>query len=269
MFPSNSGIHPSQVPLHFVLAPLLHHPSHLQIPPCSGFRTLPQMPSTSDELSLPSPQSEQLSRRHSSFPSTMVRRERSRSMTVTAPFPRHSSRISSKDLSRSAPHPHAKNGFTNLTTRRALNLTPNGTPKNPSKFSSSTLPRPNQYLFLATQSGTRKHSHSTFPIPPCLLSYRQMTKQKLLAELPTTCHPNARPLFVRFSIHYLFFQCREQPLLTHSNVPYVFPLLVLHTPSSPSSSSCRPLPPPSIPADCVFKTDNQSSVFSLSLMTWT
>ena len=223
-----------------------------------------------------SPQSEQPSRRLS-FPSTMVGRERPRSMTVTAPFPRHSSRISSKDLCRSAPHPHAKNGFTNLTTRRA-NLTPNSAPKNPSKFSSSTLPSPRHkapHARINIRSSPHNPvlettpTHTFFPTLPRLPSCWQMTKQKLLTELPTTYHPNARSLFVRFFIHYLFFQFREQSLLTHPNVPYLFPLLVLHTPSSGSSSSCRPLPRPSIPADCVFKTDNQSSVFSLSLITWT
>ena len=91
-----------------------------------------------------------------------------------------------------------------------------------------------------------------------------MTKQKLLTELPTTYHPNARPFFVRFFIHYLFFQFREQPLLTHPNVPYSFPLLVLHTPNSSSSSSCRPLPRPRIPADCLQNGQPVLCVLALS-----
>ena len=240
MFPSNSGIHPSQVPLHFVLAPLLHHPSHLQI----------LVPVRDSKLLVIS--------EHNGAPRTSLFNDSDCPISVSPLL------NFIKRPSHSAPRPHVKNGCTNLTTRRA-NLTPNGTLKNPSKFSLLTLPsttqslsHPNQDLFLSPQSGTRNHSHSHLlphSPPPSLLL--QMTKQRLLTKLPTTYHPNARPLFVCFFIHCLFFQFREQPLLPSQHP--LNPITPVHY------RSCRPPPCSSVPADCVFKVNYQSSVFSLSL----
>ena len=177
----------------------------------------------------------------------MVGRERPRSMTVNAPFPRHSSRIFIKRLVPLYPSSSCEEWFyepdyeegefdSEWYTKKSFQILIVNSPL-PLTQSPS---RQNQCSFLATQCGTRNHSHShLFPHSP----------PPSLTELPITYHPNARPLFVRFFIHYLFFQFREQPLLTHPNVPYLFPLVLLAHPiltvililqtSSPSEHPCR------------------------------
>ena len=105
----------------------------------------------------------------------------------------------------------------------------------------------------------------TFPTSPVLPSCWQTTKQKKLhTELLTTAHPKARPLFICFFRHHLSFHDVNyvsspfpmSPKFFHSHGPHTL---------ADSSSSRRPPPRSSNPADCVFKTDDQPSVVSLSL----
>ena len=160
--------------------------------------------------------------------------------------------------------------FTKLTTAKAKPIQ-NYTRNNPLQSSPSlspprhtkTLTPPNQLNPLLKTTPTH-----TFPSHFFLPSGKRQSKRSFIPNSPPppiptlVCSSSASsPIIFSFSsdVSQLSSPFPTSPISFYSHVP--------HTPASVSSSipSCRPLPRSNIPADCVFETDDQSSVFSLSL----
>ena len=161
--------------------------------------------------------------------------------------------------------------FTKLTTAKAKPIQ-NYTRKDPLQSSPSLSPP--RHTKIVTPSNQLNPllkttpTHTFFPSHFFLPSGKRQRKRSFMPNSPPppiptlVCSSSASsPIIFSFSsdVSQLSSPFPTSPISFYSHVP--------HTPASVSSSmpSCRPPPRSNIPADCVFETDDQSSVFSLSL----
>ena len=199
--PAPSSLFTSSLRLFYII-----HLSSSDLHPCLRFKALPRTPSTTDdENSLPSPQFNP--HRAAIRPLVIAKHN-----TVGAPFLRHSSsrsRAPSKYPSRSPPHPHADNGFTNLDTGGRIRLRMvqqrilqnSHPPFSPPHDTKPLTPRINIRPSLLNPVLETTPTHAFLLTLPCLPSCWRTTNTKL----PTTARSKARPLFVYFFLPYLSF----------------------------------------------------------------
>ena len=178
MFPSNFRIHPSQLSLHFVLAPLLHYPSHLQTPVLR--RELHPRQTTSFHILLRSSMTaEQLSKplvldKHNGSPRTSLFNDSERPIFASCLRPFKNSIKSPIPLS---PSCSCEEGFYEPDYGESESHLHQRVLQKSCLLSSLQRKAPyapNQYSSLTTQSGTRNHSHSHLPphspLPSLLLA---------------------------------------------------------------------------------------------------
>ena len=139
-------------------------------------------------------------------------RERPRSMTVNAPFPRHSSRIFIKRLVPLYPSSSCEEWFyepdyeegefdSEWYTKKSFQILIVNSPLPKTQCRS----RPNQYSFLATQPSTRNHLHShLLPLSPpsslLLANDKAETSYRITDHLPSQRLSGLRPFFHPLSL---------------------------------------------------------------------